>query len=211
MRAFFPILGLICTQLCVEASETNAVAVGGWSDPVGGLRARLLVCPDAQDRPPRTNAQNSSRLAKVYLEFENVSDSLNPMQIRLDGHLSALTCQLLDEAGGAPREQRSLGFGSAPVIGPYWVLEPFDSSLKVRADNLYGMPMPGETGMSLSVGPHRWLIPERSPAAYFLSGTFAVPEPVLLPERSSYYEHPTAWSGALKLPKVKVTAPERKP
>ena len=121
MRAFLPILGLVFTQLCLEASETNAVAAGDWSEPVGGLRARLLVYPNAQDRPPRRTAQDWSRLAKVYLECENVSESLDPMQIRLDGQLSALRCQLLDDSGHAPPEP-GMGFGSAPVIRPYWLL-----------------------------------------------------------------------------------------
>jgi hypothetical protein len=210
MRAFLPILGLVFTQLCLEASETNAVATGDWSEPVGGLHARLLVYPNGQDRPPQRNAQDWSRLAKVYVEFENVSESLDPMQIRLDGHLAALRCQLLDGSGNAPPEP-GMGFGSAPVIRPYWLLLPFDSSLKVRADNLWGIPKPGERGLSLSVGPHRWLIPDGSPTNYFLSGTFTVPEPSSLPERSSYYEHPSAWSGALKLPRVKLPAPTPKP
>jgi hypothetical protein len=192
MKAIALILLLACVQWRCHCAETNIVATGEWSEPVGGLRARLLVS---------TNLDGTLRRVRVYVELQNVLDRINPMEIYV-GENGPLTCQLLDDAGKPPAP--ALSFGSGPVIPPYWLVLPVDSSLKLRADTLIAWAV-GESGLSLAVGRGCWFIPDNSLSDYSLSGTFSAPTP------QEANEHPRAWSGVLKLPAVRIPTPRKKP
>jgi hypothetical protein len=186
----FGLFLLELTCLCgFGATVLEPVTTGDWSAPVKGLRGRLLFAED----PP----YNGTRVAVVYLELQNVSSNGAPMEIYYDGDHS-LAGALLDGVGLPVRQARMPADIMSPF--PYWIMLPVDSSLRFRV-SVYGYSTPPNAGMSIGLMSGDWIIPPRSHATYYLTGTFKVTPP----KSDDPFRSPLAvWKGVLKLPKVKI-------
>src|SRR5215208_1263014 len=95
-----------------------AVAVGGWSEPIDGLRGRLLVYHG------RTLGDGKARETLVYVELQNVAET-GERWLTFDP--DTLACELLDAAGKAVKPTPVAGGGGRP--GKSVVTIPFDSSI----------------------------------------------------------------------------------
>jgi len=167
------------------SSPDDGLSSGEWSASVGGLRGRLLIGEDAPC--------NGTRMAKVYLELQNVSDVANQMEIYFDTIHSPLKYDVLDPGGKV--------FPQAPTPcdimtpNPYWIRLPFDAVLRFRVSlNGYGIPRNGGWAIGLDGG--FWIIPPTASGDYFLTGSFSV---IPLKDGTS---HP--WQGVLELPKARI-------
>jgi len=183
------LLGL--SSLCgLGATALEPMTTGDWSVPVNGLRGRLLFAED----PP----YNGTRVAVVYLELQNVSSNGTPMEIYYDTG-NSLTGSLINSMG-LPVSQSGV---PADIMSPfpYWIMLPVDSSLRLRV-SVYGYGMPPKAGMSIGLMSGNWIIPTKSQATYYLTGTFKVTPP----KSDDPFRSPlSVWKGVLKLPKVKIT------
>jgi len=166
--------------------ETNQFFTGNWSDTVGGLRMRFIVTSKHEVEPRR---------AAVYLEMQNVSNVINPIEFNSG---FSLNCKLTNSTGNPPPPAGCIADGF--VCPPYWIYVPFDSTLKLRVDdiNASAMSFKGQTGVSMAVGSGCWLVPDNTTNEYFLTGVFKV-------ERTHQSEeHIHAWDGTIQLPRVKL-------
>jgi hypothetical protein len=135
------------------------------------------------------------RRAVVYLEMQNVSDVINPIEFNSG---FSLICKLTNSIGNPPPTAGCIADGF--VCPPFWIYVPFDSTLKLRVDdiNASAMAFKGQNGVSMAVGSGCWLVPDNATNEYFLTGVFKV-ERTRQPE-----EHIHAWDGAIQLPRVKL-------
>jgi hypothetical protein len=188
MKAFILSVLLTIIGLACFADDTNQIFIGNWSDTVGGLRMRFVVS-SKQERA-------DFRRAVVYLEMENVSNVINPIEFNSS---FSLNCTLTNSAGNPPPNAMCLTSGF--VCPPYWIYIPCDSTLKMRVDdmNSWSVGIKGQTGVSMAVGSGCWLVPDNITNEYFLTGVFKV-EQILQPEP----EHIHAWNGTIQLPRVKI-------
>ena len=202
---------LFAAQACCFAVEdTNIIAAGDWSKPVGDflgytLRGRLLLCDSPKDK-----------VTAVYLELQECADSwggcmdvycnMKPT-VALGGHpdsqgrehiekaaavweLRDASDKLVPESGG--------GFGGG-APGASWIMLPCDSTVRLRA-SVYGGGRLKDGSLSIFFLSNSWVIPPRSTNDYYLSCTFTVDPPtnhVALPEHH-------VWQGTLTLPKMKI-------
>jgi dienelactone hydrolase len=166
--------------LAPEVRET-----GDWSEPVAGLRGRLLFGEGER--------LNGTRMGIVYLELQNVSDVGNPMEIYFNID-NALPCDLFDGAGKPVVQAGSPASIKTP--DSYWIALPHDSSLRFRV-SVTGYGVPRDGGLQIGMMGGDWRIPAGSPGDYFLAARFIV-SPPKDPNR------PRPWKGFLKLPRVKI-------
>ena len=187
MKAFILSVFLATTGLACFGDDTNQIFTGNWSDTVGGLRMRFIV----SSKQERTDF----RRASVYLEMQNVSNVINPIEFNSS---FSLNCTLTNAAGNSLPS--AMGFTSGFVCPPYWIYIPYDSTLKMRVDDLnsWSVGYKRQTGISMAVGSGCWLIPDNTTNVFSLSGVFKV-ERTLQPE-----EHIHAWDGTISLPRVKI-------
>lgn len=186
MKAIVLGLLLAASHACFGGMDTNTLVVGDWSEAVKGVRGRLLFSPD--------RTIHGTGVAAVYLELQNVSGSDFPVRIYYDPE-HTLRCELLDAFGNPV--PGILGNYAHAAVGPYWIVLPIDSSLKMRVS---GGGYGGKGGLGICVNPPPfWVIPEDSSAKYSLSGTFTVPPP-------KDYKNYRDWLGTLKLPKIQVSS-----
>lgn len=168
-----------------SVSPPEPMAVGKWSEPVDGLRGRLLFAEDPKF--------NGTRMGIVYLELQNVFDVLNPMEIYYDpGH--ALPSSLLDSSNQPVAQSGMPANIMSPL--PFWIMLPNDSTLRFRV-SVTGYGIPKDGGLSIGLMSGNWIIPAKSRKEHFLSASFSVTPP-------SDKDHTHAWHGVLKLPKVKI-------
>jgi hypothetical protein len=176
---------LFAAGQAAPAAEKTPVAVGDWSEPVDGLRGRLLVSQG------RTLGDGKARETLVYVEFKNVAES-GERWLTFDP--DALACELLDAAGKAVPPTPVPGSGGRP--GKSVVTIPFDSSIRLRA-NPYAFGR--AEGLLIPLNNTAWHI--KDGADYFLAGTLTVPPvPWNGPGKPP-------WAGELKLPKAKAVRP----
>src|SRR5215210_9565053 len=91
MRAL-ALVALLAACQTTTAAEKTPVAVGDWSQPVDGLRGRLLVYQG------RTLGDGKTRETLVYVELQNVAEA-GERSLVFDP--DRLKCELLDAAGKA--------------------------------------------------------------------------------------------------------------
>ncbi|MDD5140747.1 MAG: hypothetical protein PHY43_10865 [Verrucomicrobiales bacterium] len=187
MKAFTIFVLLTITGLTCFGDDTNQIFTGNWSETVGGLRMRFIVS-SKQERADFCRAA-------VYLEMQNVSNVINPIEFNSS---FSLNCTLTNSAGNPPPS--AMCFGSGFVCPPYWIYVPFDSTLKLRVDdmNSWSVGLKGQTGVSMAVGTGCWLVPDNTTNEYFLTGVFKE-ERIRQPE-----DHIHAWDGTIQLPRVKI-------
>ncbi len=133
-------------------------------------------------------------MGAVYLELQNISGVVNPMEIYYDlDH--ALHPKLLDESN-QPVARPTITDSSIFSPPNYWIMLPIDSTLRFRISvNGYGIPKDG--GLFIGLMSADWLIPPTVQTDYFLSISFTV-----LPPKDPGHIH--AWKGELKFPKLKL-------
>lgn len=166
---------LFCAS-SLEASEP--MVAGEWSAPTNGLRGRL-VCSEVK-------AVNGTRIAHLYLELENVSDTLSPLLI--DSHTPKL--EVTDATGKAvPQSPPTVIEVMEPL--PYTLVLPNEATLRLR--------------ISLS-GWNIWIISNGSGEERDLAGSFAIAElkPLDVEGLRKDHQRGMVWRGTLNLPKLKL-------
>jgi hypothetical protein len=190
----FPLASFQC---CLGQTDTNVIAVGGWSEPVSDpdgytLRARLLVY--GKEYFSRLNEWGHAR---IYLELQHLCPMVgrNPTEIYF--WFDDLQFEMRDGLDKLiPYDSVLLG---SLVPAPYWVTLPCNSTLRLRADpGLAGDTKPDELSILVLNPTALWVIRPGATNDYYLSATFSPPT-----------NHPSAlnyhvWQGTLKLPKVKL-------
>lgn len=210
MKPIALILLFVARACCFAVDDTNVLAAGDWSKPVGDflgytLRGRLLLCDSPKDRVPA-----------VYLELQECSDgwggcmdiycNMKPT-VALGGHPDAQGRERIEKAG-AVWELRDAsdklvsesegGFGGG-APGASWISLPCDSTVRLRA-SVYGGGRMKDGSLSIFFLSNHWVIPPRSPNDYYLSCTFTVDPPT---NHVALAEH-HVWQGTLTLPKMKI-------
>lgn len=192
MRALALVM-LLAAGPTAPAAEKTPVVAGDWSEPVGGLRGRLLVYQG------RALGDGKTRETLVYVELQNVAES-GERNVYFDP--DGLKCELLDDAGKAAARPAEGGGGSGGRPGKTWVRLPHDSTLRLRTSP-YGYGSPDDVGLLLPSGTDTWVIKAADTADYFLAGTFT--------SRPKDGAGINVWAGELKLPKAKVVRPAPNP
>src|SRR5437763_16386541 len=93
MRTLATLLTLAACQMA-HADEKKPIATGGWSEPVNGLRGRLILAQG------RTLGDGKTRESLVYVEVENVTHTASG-EVAVYFDPDALRCELTDTAGKA--------------------------------------------------------------------------------------------------------------
>ena len=173
-----------------KATSPDTVAIGDWSAPVDGLRARLLV------RFAGTN--ESGRDILLYLELQNQSAVITPISLFHSADNNCSTTWSLTDHKGNPVAKILIPI-RRPTVPPYWVVVPFDSTLRLRASNGSSVSRTEMGSTTLLLPPNEyWTFPRGSQEEYFLSCSFEAKSP---PETSS---HSNIWQGKLTIQKVKI-------
>jgi hypothetical protein len=164
------------------------VGTGSWSEPVEGLRGRLVLVQG------RFLGESKIRETKVYLELAYAPDAVHePIQLYFDNQL---TCALRDLAGKVIPPHGVPGSGGRP--GACWVTLPFDSVLRLRV-NPYGFGR--DQGLLIPMGMDNWAIKSDDHRDHFFSGTFTASAPANHGKKG-------VWQGKLMLGKMKLSVVE---
>jgi hypothetical protein len=166
--------------------------VGDWSQPVGGLRARLELRSEA-------GGATDTPMAHTWVVLENVSDVGNPMELYWDDdHLFSFT--LTDDTGAPARTGGMAASIMSP--GPYWLVIPFESSVRASLTVMgYGVQPHGRLFIGLPAM-HAWELDAGDAHAYQLAARLRVTAPPPA-------DHRQAWSGELDIPPVALPAAAR--
>ena len=169
--------------LCTISTATTIDDAVEWSEPVNGLRARLLVLPAKPGEAP---------FCRVMIEMENVSDNGGQKRIRF--HPDKLKLRVVDQDG----QELPSANGSYDGMSPDWepLLLPYGGTLRFPFD-LRGLGYRPEDKAIIDIGPpHVWVIPQDG-AVYRLEGEFTV-------KKEPRDHRHKDWSGTLKLPPVEI-------
>ncbi len=175
------ILGLLLVAASVAIGADNDA---GWSPPVNGLRARLVVLP------PETLA---SPFCRVLIEMQNVDDVAGQKKIRFTP--DRLSLHVTDGTG------KELPVANGPYDGesPLWepTLLPYAGTIRFQVSFPGLGYRPDADKVIVDVGPSKaWIVPQDG-STYRLSGKLAV--------EKEPGDHPhMVWSGTLELPKVEL-------
>ncbi len=178
---------LVCSQCCIAAAGTNTMSVGDWSETVNGLRGRLVISGEGR-------WIGNVRETVVYLELQNALNINGPMEIFYNT-VNPLESEVLDSSGKPPPPTPPCAL-SIQMPSPYWIVIPYDSTLRFRVSTSGYTFASKQGGVSVGLG-GIWLIPAESRDDYFLSATFAVSPP-------QGTQHLLAWKGVLRLAKTKI-------
>jgi hypothetical protein len=195
---------------CFAVDDTNVLAAGDWSKPVGDfvgytLRGRLILCdsPKNGDAAIYVELQECSRAAGVDMD---VYCNMNPT-VALGGHPDAQGRERIEKAAAVwemrdasdkPVPESPGGFGGG-APGASWISLPCDSTVRLRA-SVYGGGRLKDGSLSIFFLSNHWVIPPRSTNDYYLSCTFSVDPPT---NHAALPEH-HVWQGTLTLPKMKI-------
>ena len=190
MRALALILLLAVAPSSSAGDEKTVLATGDWSKATNGLRGRLILAQGG------TLGDSKARETLLYVELENVDRTASgAVSVHFDP--DTLKCELTDGDGKAVPQTPVAGSGGRP--GRTWVVIPFDSSIRLRA-NPFGFGR--AEGLLVHLCTTNWHL--KDAAEYHLSGTLTIAPP-------DGHGRTDAWKGALKLPplEVRVPAPAR--
>lgn len=175
---FVSALGVLAQGIDDRKFET-----GEWSDPVNGLRGRLLAAPG--------DTFNGTRIIDIYLELRNVSDVGNPMEIYFD-QFRSLESSVAD-ADTKPLKQPPVA-ASIGSPGPFWLAIPWDGTLRFRV-SLSGYGIYKDSGTDIPMHSGNWVIASADKKQYYLSADFT---------NAPTNDKRRSWTGTLHLPKVLV-------
>ena len=192
------LLVFLACMCCKGAEDTNVLALGDWSEPVGNeyackLRGRLAMCAYPDHRGPANRVD-----VGAYVELQEYSDSFaGDVHVYCD-FTKGLQCEVAD-AKGRPPEPVGIGYDGG-VPGPQWVSLPPFASIRLRANGYAGGRLrDGSLGLWFT-GAGEWTIKPTDTNTYFLSATFTVTPP----PNTNNFNHTQIWSGTLRLPKMKL-------
>ena len=160
----------------------------GWSKPVNGLRARLIIL---------SPVRSVSCFCRIFFEMQNISNIMGQKKIRFD--LDHLYLKVTDERDNPLVFSLMEYSGFTPIWEP--TLLPTDGDIK------FLISFPGSScnltdKIRIDMGSERiWLIPQDG-ASYFLSGKLTI-----APQKGDHSI--MDWSGTLELPPVEITRPNR--
>jgi hypothetical protein len=175
----------------VKVTSPAPVATGDWSAFVDGLRARLLVS--------FAGSKESGRDILLYLELQNHSSVITPISLFYSADENCSTTWLLTDRKGTLVAKTPIAV-RRPVMPPYWIVVPFDSTLRLRASNGSSVSRMEKGSTSLLLPPNEfWTFPKASQEEYFLSCSFEAKSPS---EKSGHSNN--IWQGKLTIPKVKI-------
>ena len=205
--ALFLLTTVLTAQEKIDASTANEpkiIAAGEWSRPVAdtrgyALRGRLVLC--------EKRASDDLRDVAVYVELQDASEFIGNAQrifCEMDKrnmgpeYKGGLQCELHDKD---KRLVPSSGFAfGGGVPRSDWVTLPSDATIRVRATP-FGIRRP----RAVAIVPYlntMWVIENKDPNPYFLSGTFTVAP---IEERNMpSAEH--IWRGTLVLPAARIVS-----
>jgi hypothetical protein len=173
-----------------KVTSPDPVATGDWSASVDGLRARLLV--------RFAGTKESGREVLLYLDLQNHSAAITPISLFYSDDNNCSTTWSLTDRKGTPVAKTPIAV-RRPTMPPYWIVVPFDSTLRLRASNGSSVSRTEKGSTSLLLPPNAfWSFPKSSQEEYFLSCSFEAKSP---PEESG---HSNIWQGKLTIPKVKI-------
>ena len=196
MRTLVALVFLAAHWCCFASGDTNVIAMSNWSTPVSNLRVRMIV---AHGRG--VNFAGPWPETQFYLEFQNVSG--RDMEFFFDPW-NGLRSQLEDAKG---KTVSTGGGGSGSGAGASWIILPYDSTIRLRA-NMFGYGEKPGDGLNLTLyPPQAWRIKPGDTNAYFLSGTFTVTTPTNSRPKDLEADR-VVWSGTLELPKMRILAPK---
>ena len=170
------IFWFICCVSSAHAAES--IVAGEWSAPAHGLRGRLVSL--------EVKPAGETRIAHLYLELENVSDSLSPLLI--DAHSPKV--EVVDSTGKVlPQISPSEVDEWSPL--PYTLVLPLGATIRLP--------------ISVS-GWKIWIISNGGAEEKNLTGSFAIPELKAADIEGWQKDHKRGdvWRGTLILPKLKL-------
>jgi hypothetical protein len=195
---------LILTQCsaCLGVEDTNAIAIGAWSQPVEtsamghagscAMSGRLLILEG------RSSAYTGKLPeTQVYLELRNASSGAGGAIDFYFDPRDGVRAALRDTNGQPPPPVGTGGSGAFP--GPCWMTLPYDATVKLRCSWL-GYGMAKTAGLKIPLFEELILRADNT-NDYYLAVTFTAPPP------TNHVVEPghTVWQGTLALPKVNVS------
>jgi hypothetical protein len=204
MKAAVLLLLALLQTACFAVDDTNAIALGPWSEPVANsygaaIRGRLGIY-EHRHRGPVAGVDTA-----LYLELEEASGFFGArpevyFHLPQDGGTNGLHCQLTDQTGKVVPES-GFGFGGG-APNSQWVDIPCDGAVRLRV-SVFGGGRLQDGGLAIwAFGPGSWTIKGNDTNQYSLSGTFTVEPPTNYVPKDFRW----VWRGTLKLPKMKIPA-----
>lgn len=180
-------------------NDTNIIAVGQWFESVlstfvpdsGPIRGRLIItygyspCVAGRELPE----------TQVFLELQNLS--MRNLEVYFDPR-NGLKSELQDWNG--KRVRRASGPGSGQFPSAYWIMLPYDATIRLRA-SWYGYGLPRNEGLMVPLY-EKLYIPPGDTNDYFLAATFAAASPAVTNREPERY----VWEGKLEFPKIKISS-----
>lgn len=167
------------------AAEPTVLATGAWSEPVDGLRGRVVVALGKDLR-------GGGRESLLYVELEHAQGvHRNALAVLFDP--AAVRWTLADADGKAVPTAAAFASGGRP--GKTWLTLPYDSAARMRA-NPYGHGRAG--GVFVMTDTTAWHL--TAAGRYDLAATLTVAPPA---------DRPDAWKGELRLPPARITVGDR--
>lgn len=178
------------------AAATAAAAEDGWSEPVNGLRGRLLM--------HREESFNGTCMVGVHLELEDAGAGSigGPILFRVRG--KDFTFAVSDADGrDVPEPGMKVYSGPGFVVPPELVL-PYGGAIRFPVSFRGFGVMPDQAAFFAVPDWKCWSLP-RDGKAYFLGGTLEIADGQL-----PRTERGVVWHGKIELPRVRIpTEPER--
>lgn len=156
-----------------------------WSNLVSGIRGRLVF--------KKGEIVNGTQLIKVFMELQNDSDVLNPVEMLFDP-TKTIQAELFNSAGKpVSKASSSMDIMTPP---PFYLLLPHDSMLRFDITvSGYGITKDQSAFIPLYSG--AWSIENDDISNYYLSVTYTVPMDFRTTRR--------LWTGMLEIPKTRIT------
>jgi hypothetical protein len=213
MKSMLLILLLVTFQ-SFAIEDTNLVAAGEWSEPVGTMfgntiRGRLLVC-DTPDHASSIQRVDNA----VYLELQEFASSVRSVDVycqlnRLEfpNDAPGLCCELRDRADKVVPESGGAFSGGEP--GNCWVTLNSYCSARLRMSAFGAACRLEDGGLHIVLASRGcWDVHPNLTNDYYFSGTFTAVAPTNELGFVTGTNH-NIWYGTLKLPKMKL--PVKKP
>ncbi len=169
------------------------IVVGDWSEPVNGLRGRLLIARG------KLSVDGKTHESVVYLELHHFADAVgNPLNVYVDPKVPN---ELFDPSGQQVPKVRGPGLGRGPATEvlsrPVWIRLPYDCSMQVR---LSPANFGRADGLYIPFLDNEWLIPTSAKGEFALAVTFT--------SKAPGFDSRDSWQGTLTLPKLKISLPQ---
>ncbi len=171
----------LVTLTAVILNTAAAADKKGWSKSVNGLQARLSFA--------RKEMINGTPIVITYLEFRNISDVGNVMEIPLNPE--KIQFAVTDSTGKVVEPSNGPFDGTSVELG--MIRLPYDSFLRFNIARR-GAGVPKDEAALLDLGPsHNWVFKRGDKNTYYLQATFTIAR--------TKARH---WFGTIEIPKTKI-------